>query len=121
MIALPSPDGNWIYYTKTGLSGLWRIPVSGGAEGQVLKSPSNGFQGYWALTRDGIYYLDTKDHPGAIRFAAFSSLDRSSLVHDLAADPTPWAGLSVSPDGQWLAYATMAEASSNITLIENLR
>lgn len=121
MIAQPSPDGMWIYYTKNAQSGLWRIPVAGGSEEQELHGPSNGFQGYWTLTPRGIYYLDTVNSPGEIRFASFSSLNNSTLVHKLAAEPTPLAGLSVSPDGRWLAYATTAEASSNITLIESLR
>lgn len=121
MIAQPSTDGKWVYYTKNAQPGLWRIPAAGGTEEQVLHDPPNGFQGYWSLTPQGIYYLDAANPPGEIRFAAFSSLDRSSLVHKLVAEPTPLAGLSVSPDGRWLAYATTAEASSNITLIESLR
>jgi len=120
MIAQPSPDGKWVYYTKNAQSGLWRIPAAGGTEEQVLHGPSNGFQGYWTLTSQGIYYLDAADSPGEIKFTAFSSLGNSTIVHKLAADPTPLAGLSVSPDGRWLAYATTAEASSNITLIESL-
>lgn len=120
MIAQPSPDGKWVYYTKNAQPGLWRIPSAGGTEEQVLHDPPNGFQGYWSLTPQGIYYLDTTNPPGEIRFTAFSSIDRSSLVHKLVADPTPLAGLSVSPDGRWLAYATTAEASSNITLIKSL-
>ena len=120
LIALPSADGKWLYFTKNARPGLWRVPLAGGAEEQVLRSPANGFQGYWGLTQQGIYYLDTTNRPGEIRFAAFSALARSSLVHKLAAMPTPLAGLSVSPDGRWLAYATTAEASSNITLIESL-
>lgn len=120
MIALPSPDGRWVYYTRNAQAGLWRIPASGGPEQQVLQGPSNGFQGYWGLTQQGIYFLDTSNPPGAILFADFSSLNRSSLVHKLAAEPTPLAGLSISPDGRWLAYATTEEASSNITLVERV-
>ncbi len=119
MIALPSPDGKWLYYTKNAQAGLWRVPVAGGVEQQVLHSPANGFQGYWTLTGAGIFYLDTTNRPGEIRFTSFSALDRSVLVHRLVAMPTPLAGLSVSPDGRWLVYATTAEASSNITLIES--
>lgn len=120
MIAQPSLDGEWVYYSKNGEPGLWRVPVKGGSEEKVLNDPPNDYQGYWALTQQGIFYLDTTNSPGEIRLADFSSLQHSSLIHKLAAQPTPWAGLSVARDGKWLAYATMAEASSNITLVEKL-
>ncbi len=121
MIALASPDGHWIYYSKPQTSGLWRIPVAGGTEQQVLKSPRDGFQGYWALTKDGIYYLDSNGSQSSIDFASYAQPDRQVRVHVLDHEPTLLSGLSVSPDGRWLIYADMAEAGSNITLVENFR
>jgi hypothetical protein len=35
--------------------------------------------------------------------------------------PTLFSGLSVSPDQRWLIYADMAEANSNISLVENFQ
>ncbi len=119
MIALVAPDGQWIYYTKSGMAGLWRISIAGGPEQQVLKDPPNGFQGYWDITKDGIYYLDAEGTQSSIDFVPFSAPDRVTRVHLLDHVPTPLSGLSVSSDGRWLIYADMAEASSNITLVEN--
>ncbi len=121
MIALASPDGQWVYYSRSQASGLWRIPAAGGAEQQVLKSPPDGFQGYWTLTKGGIYYLDSSAGQSSINFASYAALDRSVRVHVLDHVPTLLSGLSVSPDGRWLIYADMAEAGSNIALVENFR
>ena len=35
-VALESPDGKYIYYSKSVQSGLFRMPAEGGAEKQVL-------------------------------------------------------------------------------------
>lgn len=121
MIALASPDGQWVYYSKPQASGLWRIPVEGGAEQQVLTNPRDGFQGYWALTKDGIYYLNSSGTRSSIDFAGYAAPDRDVRLHLLDNEPTLLSGLSVSPDGRWLIYADMAEAGSNITLVENFR
>jgi Tol biopolymer transport system component/DNA-binding winged helix-turn-helix (wHTH) protein len=121
MIARASPDGDWVYYTRPQAAGLWRIPVGGGSEQQVLTSPPDGFQGYWTLTKDGIYYLDSSRAQPAIEFAPFATPGRSVRVHVLDHEPTLLSGLSVSPDGRWLIYADMAEAGSNIALVENFR
>ena len=57
-VAHLSPDEQWVYYTKPETSGLWRIPAQGGAEQQILEGPPNGFQDYWSLTKDGIYFFN---------------------------------------------------------------
>ena len=121
MIALASPDGQWVYYSKPQASGLWRVPATGGHEQQVLKSPRDGFQGYWTLTKDGIYYLDSTGAQSSIDFANYAAPERSVRVHVLDHAPTLLSGLSISPDGRWLIYADMAEAGSNISLVENFR
>lgn len=121
MIAQVSPDGQWIYYSKPQTSGLWRIPMAGGGEQRVLASPRDGFQGYWTLTKTGIYYLNSNDPHGSIDFASYASPNHDVKVHFLENEPTLLSGLSVSPDGRWLIYADMAEAGSNITLVENFR
>lgn len=121
MIALPSADGRWVYYAKSGIPGLWRVPLDGKDEQRVLKSPPNGFQGYWGLTKDGIYYLDTEGMVSAIDYVSFAAPDQVRHIHVLDRQPTLLSGLSVSPDGRWLIYAAMAEASSNITLVENFQ
>jgi Tol biopolymer transport system component/DNA-binding winged helix-turn-helix (wHTH) protein len=121
MTAVPSLDNRWIYFTKPGISGVWRIPVGGKDEKQILKGPPDGFQGYFAVTGQGIYFFDRENAAWSIDFAAFSSLDRPTRLHAIAAgrEPAPVSGMSISPDGHTLIYSSMAEASSNIMLVGN--
>jgi Tol biopolymer transport system component/DNA-binding winged helix-turn-helix (wHTH) protein len=123
MAAIPSFDNQWIYFTKPGLPGLWRTPAGGKGEQQILKSPPDGFQGYFALTGQGIYFFDQEKAAWSIDFVSFSSLGHITRIHAITVghEPTPVSGLSISPDGRWLVYSSMAEASSNITLVENFR
>jgi Tol biopolymer transport system component/DNA-binding winged helix-turn-helix (wHTH) protein len=121
MVGRISPDGSWVYYTKPEIAGLWRIPAQGGSEEQILKDPPNGFQAYWGLTKNGIYFLDTASDQKSIAFVSYSALNRTIHVKTLDHAPTFFSGLSVSPDGHWLVYAEMAEANSNINLVENFQ
>jgi dipeptidyl aminopeptidase/acylaminoacyl peptidase len=50
--AFESPDGKYLYYAKgSGVSGLWRIPVNGGEELEVIHWLETGYWGYWAVVR----------------------------------------------------------------------
>jgi Tol biopolymer transport system component len=119
MVALASPDGRWVYYTRSGVAGLWRISANGGDEQQVLAQPPSRFPDYWALTMDGIYFLNESGDKKEIDFASYADPQHVQPVHTLSHDPTVFSGLSVSPDGHWLIYADMSEANSNISLVEN--
>jgi hypothetical protein len=46
-----------VYYAKMQTGGLWRVPVSGGAEEQVLDALTWGDWGHWTLTDGGVYFV----------------------------------------------------------------
>jgi Tol biopolymer transport system component len=121
MFSSESPDGLWIYHTKQNVPGLWRIPADGGQEQKVLDDPPNDYQGYWTLTRTGIFYLHRGQTGNFIEFASFADSRKPTQVFRLELQPTPLAGVSVSPDGHWLVSAQMPAAGSNISLVENFR
>jgi hypothetical protein len=65
--AFESPDGKSIYHTKGFFrpADLWKMPLSGGEESQVL--PAVSWRGF-TLTNDGTYFIpepgaDGTDHP----------------------------------------------------------
>jgi hypothetical protein len=51
MEAFESFDGKLVYYAKEGKASIWRVPVRGGEEVQVL---DQGRQSLWCLTDQGI-------------------------------------------------------------------
>lgn len=113
-----SPDGKWVYYTKADSPGIWRIASDRGPEARVLDQPAVGFWGYWSLTGNELFYLDSSAKSPEIR-----SLDmvknQGRRIYTLERVPPPFSGLSVSPDGNWLLHTDLAEVGSHITLVEN--
>jgi Tol biopolymer transport system component/DNA-binding winged helix-turn-helix (wHTH) protein len=114
-----SYDGKTVYYTKYRDPGLWSVPSTGGKESVVLEDqPKYGFWGAWALTEDGIYYLDAEAVPRpTIMFYRFSNRIVSRVF-------TPdnyisrWsATLSASMGGRSIYY-TQFEMQTVIKMIE---
>ena len=119
--AFESPDGRFLYYAK-GLTvpGLWRIPINGGEEIELISSLEAGYWGYWAVVENGIYYLDTTTKPGIAFFDI--TTHRTTRVFDLenrAARQDP--GLAVSPDQRTILYTQLDASYSDIILVENFR
>ena len=113
--ALESADGRYLYYTKSSSAGIWRLPVEGGTENVVLDLPQ--CWGHWALDGNGLYVIDTKRGP-TIDLFPFSG-GRPIRVAILSGGPTCGeAGLTVSPDGRWIAYVDTVRAS-DLMLIED--
>jgi hypothetical protein len=119
--AFESPDGKCLYYAKgPGVSGLWRIPVNGGEELEVIHWLETGYWGYWAVVDAGIYYLDATMKPG-IAYFDFTT-HRTTRVFDLENPPAKEApGLAVSADKKTILYAQLDASVSDIILVENFR
>ena len=71
--AFESPDGKSIYYTKGNRSAsLWKMPVSGGEESQVLPSVVGRA---FSLVKEGIYFIPEPgtDGKSSIQFLSFAT------------------------------------------------
>lgn len=118
-LAMESPDGRWIYYTKSDSAGIWRIPMNGGAETLVYPQPQAGYWGYWAVTVRGLYLLDLEGatarivlyDPEAKKITPIASLERR---------PPPYSGISISRNEDQLLITDEINAGSHITLVENI-
>lgn len=112
-----SPDGRWLYYTRGDESGLWRMPVAGGAETMVLPQPAAGYWGYWQVTARGIFYLDSRHAPAVIRLFDPDS-GQTRAFANLRQMPPPYQGISVSKDGKLLLMTDESNAERHITLVQ---
>lgn len=120
-LALESPDGKWIYYTKGDMPGIWRVPAQGGgAESMVVNEPAVGYWGYWTMMGDEIFYLDSSTATPSINAYNLKTRQKSR-VHSLRRLPPPFAGITVSPDHKWLLYTDLSESGSHITLVEKFK
>ena len=115
-------DDGYLYYAKTeNQTAIWRVPVDGGKETEVVAGPTN--QLAWALSRSGIYYA-TDHGQGRRREYAIQFYDfESGEITDLYRKDGPFehAWLAVSPDEAWVLYGEAPMGTSELMLVENFR
>ncbi len=127
-----SSDGRYVYYAK-GYSepGIWRVPVGGGDEEEVITDLPAGMYGYWVLVSDGIYYIaaDFKSQ----HHATGLPVDAVLCFHSFATGKTakivvlPYApfvgapGLEVTPDRKRALVVMDIDHGSDLDLVQNFR
>jgi hypothetical protein len=117
--ASESPDGQYLYYSKLDAPGLWRLPLSGGSEEEVIDFPAPSFFGYWALGANGIYYLDVTAPRARIRFRNFRT-GRDSVVRVMSsAARIGSSGMSLSSDGTAMVFSQLDQFTSDLMLVED--
>jgi hypothetical protein len=96
---------------------LWKMPVKGGNESQVL--PSVRWRAF-ALVHDGVYFIPDPGSDGkyAIQLLSFASGEVKTVA---PISSPPFHGLTVSPDGRNLLYTQVDEDSSDLMLVENFK
>jgi hypothetical protein len=116
--AFESGEGQ-IYYSKgPSVAGIWRLP----GEELVLDSVSAPRWG-WYMGKKGIYYVEAvdADQPAEIRYFDLAT-KTSRLIGMTTAKPALGGTcLTVSPDEQWVAWAQVDRAGSDIILVEGFR
>lgn len=112
-----SIDGQWLYYTRGGEDGLWRVSPAGGAETQVLPQPLSGYWGYWQVTARGIFFLDHSATTNAIRIYD-PSTGKTTLFATLRQIPPSNAGITVAGDGRMVLMSGQRDTERHITLIQ---
>jgi Tol biopolymer transport system component len=121
--AFESPDGKFVYYSKGFVAGIWRLPVQGGEEVQVL---DDGLQGHWALTDQGVYLL-TPNRNGLPAIEFFNiSRGRLAKIVDLPRQGMGVEGftapaIATSTEGRSILYTQRGQVASTIMMVENFR
>jgi len=120
-----APGERALYYTKIvgndtppDSSSLWKVPVEGGQETQVLKTVHCG---NFAVTHRGIYFIPNWFKPTIIDFLNFST-NRIEQITQF--DVQPLCGFSLSPDGRYLLYTSLepqTRSGTGLMLVENFR
>jgi Tol biopolymer transport system component/DNA-binding winged helix-turn-helix (wHTH) protein len=118
MVGIEGTDGLWLYFTHYGEPGLWRCPIGGGKEKKIFDGPPTGSLNYWTLSGNYIYSLSDEDGQFTLQKIE-PEQGKSQAIYTLKHDPTPFAGVSVSPDQKHIFFAELDRASSNLTLVEH--
>jgi Tol biopolymer transport system component/DNA-binding winged helix-turn-helix (wHTH) protein len=113
-----SVGGREFYYVKINARGIWKQPIDGGEETQVVDA-SLGW-GHWAVARNGIYFVDSTISGAVIKFYDFLH----HQITEIATPATPLyqedPGFDVSPDERRIIYNQLV-SNKNIVLVENFR
>jgi Tol biopolymer transport system component len=110
---LISPDGRFIYYVKQpGQPGVFRMPVEGGEEQQVLAQAT-----YWSnfgVAATGVYFSPDRSR---LQFldAATGKVSTLTVLDNIA------EGLCVSPDGRYVVWAQQDRNTTDLMLVEHFR
>jgi hypothetical protein len=117
-MALESPDGKALYYIKSNRAGsLWKIPVEGGEETQVLASVARRS---FAVVDGGIYFISEPSSSSGYLIQYYSL--PSGRIDPVATIGKRWpSGFTVSPDRQWFVYSQADPLGSDLMLVENFR
>lgn len=118
--AVESPDGRFLYYSKETPGGpaLWRMPVGGGEENEVVPGISDWST--FAVLDHGVYFIPRRGPtaPASIQFLDFNDGAITTIIE--IAKPV-FVGLTASPDGQSLLYTQIDQEVSDLMLVERFR
>jgi Tol biopolymer transport system component len=112
---LESDDGQYLYYI-TSQNALWRLPLAGGEETQVLSDLAPLGSAY-ALGKQGIYFIRATGQGGGqeLAFLRFATRQISPVV---AIPRSVTDGLALSPDERLILYSQRDQVS-DLMLVEN--
>ena len=121
---IESPEGDYLYYARSSEgSGLWRIPLQGGPEQEVLASLRGGYWGYWGIDTKGIYFVDREEiDKSIVYFLRFLRLADRKITTVTQLNKRPFnSGISLSPDGHWFLYTQVDQSDTDIMFVPNFR
>jgi Tol biopolymer transport system component len=116
-----STDGQYVYYAKgRTVSGLWRVPVEGGAEEPALPRLKPGYWGYWTLCKQSVYFVDKESPRSAAALFAYDLGTRKLTRLFEITKPLVLgdSALAVSPDCRTALFAQRDQSGSDIMLVE---
>lgn len=113
---LESPDGKTIYYAKTQFDRpeIWSVPAQGGEEKLVSREVRPGTWASWALTANGIYFVE--EGPGNVAALSYFDLRTQRLRQLTLLGRFPF-WLAVSPDEK-TALFDRVDTENSTSLVE---
>ena len=100
---------------------IWKVPVAGGEEHQVLASLS-GWSNF-AVMNEGIYFTPIPDSKtgNIIQLFSFATGEIKTFIELEDSTSIFGMGLSISPDSRAILLTTGDRYESDLYLIENFR
>ena len=122
--ALESEDGKYVYYAKGyAAPGIWRVPVGGGQEVEVVHDLTAGLNGHWTVRNNKIYYATSLADLNAQSMSLYFfdiATGKTKLVSKVEIPPAFGSpGMDVSPDGKQLLFVAQQNSNADLEIVEN--
>ena len=114
---LESVDGQYLYYIKLPQYALWRLPLAGGEESQVLPAVATYGSAY-APGKEGVYFIRPTGQ-GSGQELAFLRFATSQTTSVVTIPRAVGLGLALSPDERLILYSQTDQVGSDLMLVEN--
>lgn len=109
------PDGRVFFNSG---DQVWAVPTDGGKATPVLDLPAWQYC-FW---QQYVIYANRNDPDRqALEMLNLETGEVTELAVIYGESPWGWSGMSVSPDGQWVVYASLDSSGSDLMLVENFR
>ena len=109
-----SYDGKFVFFAKLQTSGIFKMPVEGSEETQVLRQ---GGLNLWAVARDGICFLEWKRRVSSLdAVLQFPRPPPNDVIRISASDESGHGRLGALrvADGRWILYTQVDQAVTGV-------
>lgn len=112
--AQESPDGNWIYVSRSDEPGIWKLPVEGGTAVRITSDLIAPYWGNWTVREQGLYFVNAGVNPPALNLLDPESMTTREVA--ILPEGPYWEqpSITVSPDGEHILYARLDDSRHDI-------
>jgi Tol biopolymer transport system component len=113
------PVASQLLFTLPVSPGFWMLNLRSGQESVIPELASVKSYRYWTISSSGLYYVSGGDTPSPVNFYDFKTrrITPVSKIEGALFSGTP--SLTISSDGQYLAYAQVDGFNADLMLAEN--
>jgi Tol biopolymer transport system component/DNA-binding winged helix-turn-helix (wHTH) protein len=116
-----SHDGRTLLFTKQDTSGVWQLPIEGGAETWIFGEVESTDWGSWSPVENGVYFFRRADYPVPDTLAFFDFATRDvRMIHTSKRVPESDVALAVSRDGRRILYGQLDYRERDLVMVQGL-
>ena len=118
----PQVYGDFIYYLKGyQTKEIWRVPLNGGLEEQVLQGVDGLILRSWTVVKKGIYFIRENETLPELDFYNFNTKKITLIKEVPLASTYMLSTIAVDPQEQYLLYSKNEPVKSDIIMVENFQ